>query len=285
MGFWEDISGLRKTGKIPRTWKRADIRPHLQHSYAPRHIVSRPSNDSLSRNGQAIGDSVKKGSKPKAWRVGVGAFELIEDPQDSPSLQQAERQKADRICASARSVGATPSARSAARHASAPSPPFSSPQGASTHATGFDSVVAKMPQLLQLLQDCTPLLRRSLTSLPARGVYVFYENGTPVYVGRSNHLRKRILTHGRPSSQHNAATFAFILAKEEATKRSLTVSAPGRLGMQNDPVFSQLYLSAKDRVGRMQIRVIEVSDPIEQTLFEVYAALTLNTPYNDFQTH
>ena len=34
----------------------------------------------------------------------------------------------------------------------------------------------------------------------------------------------------------------------------------------------------------MQFRVVEVADAIEQAVFEVYAALKLETPYNNFKT-
>jgi hypothetical protein len=55
--------------------------------------------------------------------------------------------------------------------------------------------------------------------------------------------------------------------------------------LQIAPEFSELFRDAKERVGRMTVRVIEITDPIEQTLFEVYAALALATPYNDFENH
>ena len=40
----------------------------------------------------------------------------------------------------------------------------------------------------------------------------------------------------------------------------------------------------------MEFRVVEIADPIEQTMFEIYAALRLKTTlehcgYNDFQNH
>lgn len=35
----------------------------------------------------------------------------------------------------------------------------------------------------------------------------------------------------------------------------------------------------------MDIRVVEVTDPIGQTVFEPYAALALKTPYNTFENH
>jgi hypothetical protein len=35
----------------------------------------------------------------------------------------------------------------------------------------------------------------------------------------------------------------------------------------------------------MNVRVIEINDPIIQTIFEVYVSMELNTEYNDFDTH
>jgi excinuclease UvrABC nuclease subunit len=48
-----------------------------------------------------------------------------------------------------------------------------------------------------------------------RGVYVFYEKGNPIYVGRANNIRKRIQWHTRESSGSESASFAFNLAKRE----------------------------------------------------------------------
>jgi len=38
-------------------------------------------------------------------------------------------------------------------------------------------------------------------------------------------------------------------------------------------------------VGTMEIWAIKVADPIEPTIFEVYAAIALGTAYDDFDTH
>lgn len=35
----------------------------------------------------------------------------------------------------------------------------------------------------------------------------------------------------------------------------------------------------------MDIRLIEVNDPIQQAIFEIYVSIALQTPYNDFDTH
>src|SRR6056297_345488 len=57
-----------------------------------------------------------------------------------------------------------------------------------------------------------------LSKIPnVNGIYVFYENDKPIYVGRSNRkrLRKRLQEHARKSSNRNSATFAVLLAKEQ----------------------------------------------------------------------
>lgn len=83
-----------------------------------------------------------------------------------------------------------------------------------------------------------------------------------------------------------SATFAFRIAKIEAKKRGLDTRRFGR-ELEADPEFVKLFLAAKQRVAAMEAQVIEMDDPITRTVFEVYAAVMLNTPkeYNDFQTH
>ena len=58
-----------------------------------------------------------------------------------------------------------------------------------------------------------------------------------------------------------------------------------RSQIENDPRFKELYAEAKTRVAAMEVRVIQINDPVEQTIFEVYAALALATFYNDFENH
>lgn len=104
-------------------------------------------------------------------------------------------------------------------------------------------------------------------------------------MGRSNRLRERLLEHSRPSSVHNSATFAFLLAVEKAEKQGIDCKSKKRDLLQVAPEFKAIYLKAKERVRDMDIKVIWVKDAIEQTVFEVYAALKLNTPYNTFENH
>jgi len=148
----------------------------------------------------------------------------------------------------------------------------------------FDQIIAEMPHLLSNLEEAELLARNDLRSIPQRGVYVLYEDGKPIYVGRSNRLRKRLLEHSRRSSTHTSATFSFNLAKEEAAKRGIDTSR-SRNQLERDSNFNDLFTQAKERVSLMKIRMVQIENPVIQTLFEVYAALELKTPYNDFDSH
>lgn len=149
----------------------------------------------------------------------------------------------------------------------------------------FDQLVVEMPARLEALQSSAPTSSNDLKGLPEAGVYVLYENERPIYVGRSRRLQKRIREHGQRSSGRYSATFAFILALEEANKQGLTFSSPRRAVIESTPEFRPLFEAAKDRVAGMAIRAVKITDPIEQTVFEVYAALALDMPYNRFETH
>ena len=186
----------------------------------------------------------------------------------------------------------------------------------------FEDVIAKMPEYLRELEDCEIIARRSNGTLSPkltveRGIYVFYEGSRPMYVGRSDRIRARLSEHGRPSSDSNSASFAFNIARgeffddfkeeffteyEEALERelgteeyllkSLTLrldafdpSFTDRKTLQQIPAFISRFDRAKERVRNMTIRVVEIQDPIEQTIFEVYAHMKLGTPFNSFENH
>ena len=81
MTFWESIRGLRKRNLIPRQWKVSDICPHLlEEGFSLNSIRTIPANQSISRDGKERGDYVRRRSQPKAFRLGDGVYELIDDP-------------------------------------------------------------------------------------------------------------------------------------------------------------------------------------------------------------
>lgn len=155
--------------------------------------------------------------------------------------------------------------------------------------TSFEKIVVQLEPLLDELQSGTAYHGRTLREMPEKGVYVFYEDGEPMYVGRvgSNSkqtVRQRIRQHTIPSSGHNQATFAFRLLQED-------LGLP--VGHESDmtrPEFAEKYEAEfseqKQRVRNMEVRVVEITDSVVQAVFEIYAALTLGTTrYNRFDTH
>jgi len=123
--------------------------------------------------------------------------------------------------------------------------------------------------------------------MPASGVYLFTENGRHLYVGRSNMLRKRHARHCLPGATHRQAAFAFQLAREATgrTKASYKVGDDSRVGLMLDATFSAAFTAAKERIRAMDYRYVEETDQNRQALLEIYCAVVLSTPYNDFGTH
>lgn len=149
----------------------------------------------------------------------------------------------------------------------------------------FQRLVDSLPLLLESLNNSPLMLRGDLNAIPAKGIYVFFERGQPVYVGRSNKMKQRIMAHSRPSSGHNSATFAFLIAKKDAETEGIDLRSDRR-DLEKNPAFARLYTKAKERISKMSVKVIQIDDPVLQTLFEVYAALALGTTkHNDFNTH
>ena len=158
----------------------------------------------------------------------------------------------------------------------------------------FSDIIGKMPGYLRELESC-PIIpmdtrqeRGNLGSKlpPANaGIYVLYEDDKPIYVGRSDRLKERLLEHGQPSNGRETATLAFRIAKVDFQEKhpDASFSSMGDLASRLD--FVPLFGAAKSRVKKMGVRAVAIQDPIEQTIFEIYAHLALKTPYNSFENH
>ena len=147
----------------------------------------------------------------------------------------------------------------------------------------FNEIIQTFPALMERINKSPFITKDDFKNLPKKGIYVFYEDGLPIYVGRTNRMKNRLTEHSKQSSGHTSATFAFNLAKEKAKKTTINLNQL-RKDLEDDPRFSRIYAEEKERVSKMKIKVIEIEDPIVQTLFEVYAHLELNTQ-NEFENH
>ena len=147
----------------------------------------------------------------------------------------------------------------------------------------FLEIINKMEPLLRKLQCSDPVTAASLKSVPQQGVYVFYEGDKPIYTGRSRRLRQRIQEHGSTSSRHESATFAFKLLREAIGEPEWHSSKYTRKALQDK--YPQEYAKQRQRVQNMDIRAVEINDPLIQTVFETYAIIALGTTrYNTFHT-
>jgi hypothetical protein len=116
------------------------------------------------------------------------------------------------------------------------------------------------------------------------GIYLFSDT-RPVYVGQTRNLRTRLGNHTAPTSTENQASFAFLISKVDADTAGIDLKRTRKV-LEADPDFAEHFKRAKARVSKMNVRWIELEDPIERTLCEIYVALALDTvAFNSFETH
>jgi hypothetical protein len=151
----------------------------------------------------------------------------------------------------------------------------------------FEELVDSLAVSFGTLIGMEPLKYAKLPKyLPTRALYLYSEGPKHLYVGRTNNLKQRLSNHCRPSSTHHSATFAFRIARKDTGRiRATYAKAGSRTELIADPKFHAAFVEAKRRIAQMDIRFVEEPDPIRQTLLEVYVAVVLNTPYNDFENH
>ena len=68
-------------------------------------------------------------------------------------------------------------------------------------------------------------------------------------------------------------------------KPSYKKGKESRDGLMKNPGFVQAFMQAKERIRKMDLRFVEESDQTRQVLLEIYCAVALKAPYNDFNTH
>jgi hypothetical protein len=136
----------------------------------------------------------------------------------------------------------------------------------SEHFVGFKTVTRKA-------------LERAGKSRDFAGCYVFLDGGTPIYVGISRGVIKRLIQHLNYDS-HYSASLVYRMACDEYPHEMKRDQA------MKDDQFRQAFLSVKARLHKMAVAFIEIENDLEQYLFEVYAAMKLDTAkWNTFRTH
>ena len=154
------------------------------------------------------------------------------------------------------------------------------------HPTFASAIEQLQPSFEALLavQPCHPL--KVPKSIPEAGIYLLSEGSEHMYVGRSNRIRKRLSNHCRVGATYRMAAFAFRLARLQTGQLKASYRPAGsRADLMKDPSFRGAFEKAKDRIRHMDVRYVAEPDPVRQALLEVYVAIALRTPHNDFDTH
>lgn len=153
----------------------------------------------------------------------------------------------------------------------------------------FADLIESLPASLEQLLAMTPVTVKSMPrprQMPASGIYLWSEANSHIYVGRSRRIRQRLQEHVRPSSGHNQASFAFLIARQDTGMLDASYAPAGsRARLLEIPEFKKAFDAAKQRLTTLELRFVEESHPVRQCLLEVYAATVLNTRYNDFDSH
>ena len=140
----------------------------------------------------------------------------------------------------------------------------------------FEALLAMYPAKPLALQE----------PVPKAGIYLLSEGGSHLYVGRSNRIKIRLGNHCRPGASDRMAAFAFRLARIESGRLKATYKPEGsRADLMRDATFVAAFDAAKARIRSMDVRYVEETDPTRQALLEIYVAMALATPHNDFDTH
>lgn len=111
------------------------------------------------------------------------------------------------------------------------------------------------------------------------GCYVFIDGSRPVYVGISRGVIKRLVQHLNFES-HFTASLVYRMASEDFPHEMKRDQA------MKDDQFRQVFLSAQGRLRQMSVAFVEINNDLELYLFEVMAAMHLDTDvWNTFRTH
>ncbi|MCW0159669.1 GIY-YIG nuclease family protein [Burkholderia pseudomallei] len=111
------------------------------------------------------------------------------------------------------------------------------------------------------------------------GCYVFVDIDRPVYVGISRNVVKRLVQHLNFES-HYSASLVYRMASEDFPHEMKRDQA------MKDDQFRRVFLTAQGRLREMSVAYVEIDNDLELYLFEVLAAMRLDTDtWNTFRTH
>jgi hypothetical protein len=131
-----------------------------------------------------------------------------------------------------------------------------------------------------------PVYRTRVAPAPPAepGVYLFAEGSRVMHVGRTKNLQERRRSQTSPSGDRFVTTFAFLMARHRAAEARSDL--PNRRGqLATDDRFAPFFSQAKAEVRAIDFRCVVIADHAQQAMFEVFASIALDSPYNFWETH
>jgi hypothetical protein len=148
----------------------------------------------------------------------------------------------------------------------------------------FREATESIPALFERLNTSTPLAKRGTADQRNRpGIYVFFEGSKPVHVGRTRNLQGRL--RGHVTKSHFSASFAFKRARQVLGRGATYRTEGSRSSLAKDQAFMPEFHRQIELVKGMEVRFLEVADPISQYLLELYAHMEYGLPLDEFETH
>ena len=139
------------------------------------------------------------------------------------------------------------------------------------------------PELFRQLANSEPFTAKGIAAQKGKsGVYAFFEEGQPVHVGRTRNLAGRL--RGHITKSHFKASFAFKRTRRILGRVATYVPEGSRAKLAQDELFQPEFYRQIGFVKTMEVRFIEVPDPVAQYLLELYAHLEYDLSLDEFET-
>ena len=147
----------------------------------------------------------------------------------------------------------------------------------------FKQKIEELPRLYQELTHRPKSIIRETKIPKIPAIYIFYEEGKAVHVGRSNNLKSRVYSHGY--NNHNAASFAFKRARKRGGYEKASYSTKDSRKELAKGALKGIFAEEVAKVKEMEIQYLEVKDPVTQYLLELYTTLEVGLGLEEFDTH
>ena len=113
------------------------------------------------------------------------------------------------------------------------------------------------------------------------GLYIFFENDTPIYTGISRAILRRLKNHFVGKSHFEASLVYLILRHKHDQERGIYIGERANLKLFNE----ERELLQKQMRNDWKIAIMPMTNSHQMYFTEFYIACQLKTKWNSFETH